>query len=282
MASVAFLGTGLLGGAMVEGMLRRGDQVTVWNRTEAKARALEAFGAKVAATPGDAVAGADRVHMTLPDDEVIEQIVAAFTPRLAPNAIVIDHTTASPRGTKERVARLNAAGVKYLHAPVFMSPQMARDSVGLILASGPRGVHDAVLDTLEAMTGEVWYLGEQGDLAAAYKIFGNSMLFVIAAGLTDVFAMARGLGISAADALTVFSKFQPGGLIKGRGEKMARGDFSATFELAMARKDMRLMLEAGAGQPMTVLPSIAAAMDEAIAKGHGNDDLGSIAAEVVK
>ena len=51
MASVAFLGTGLLGGAMVEGMLRRGDQVMVWNRTEAKARALEAFGAKVAATP---------------------------------------------------------------------------------------------------------------------------------------------------------------------------------------------------------------------------------------
>ena len=282
MASVAFLGTGLLGGAMVEGMLRRGDQVTVWNRTEAKARALEAFGAKVAATPGDAVAGADRVHMTLPDDEVVEQIVAAFTPRLAPSAIVIDHTTASPRDTKERVARLNASGVKYLHAPVFMSPQMARDSVGLILASGPRDVHDAVLDTLEAMTGEVWYLGEQGDLAAAYKIFGNSMLFVIAAGVTDVFAMAKGLGISAADALTVFSKFQPGGLIKARGEKMARGDFSATFELAMARKDMRLMLEAGAGQPMTVLPNIAKAMDAAIANGHAKDDLGSIAAEVVK
>jgi 3-hydroxyisobutyrate dehydrogenase-like beta-hydroxyacid dehydrogenase len=267
---------------MVEGMLRRGDEVTVWNRTESKARALEAFGAKVAATPGDAVAGADRVHMTLPDDEVVEQIVAAFTPRLAPNAIVIDHTTASPRGTKDRVARLNAAGVKYLHAPVFMSPQMARDSVGIILASGPGAVYDAVLDTLEAMTGEVWYLGERGDLAAAYKIFGNSMLFVIAAGVTDVFAMAKGLGISASDALTVFSKFQPGGLIKARGEKMARGDFSATFELAMARKDMRLMLEAGSGQPMTVLPSIAKAMDAAIANGHGKDDLGSIAAEVVK
>jgi 3-hydroxyisobutyrate dehydrogenase-like beta-hydroxyacid dehydrogenase len=282
MASVAFLGTGLLGGAMVEGMLRRGDEVTVWNRTEAKAHALKAFGAKVAATPGDAVAGADRVHMTLSDDAVVEQIVTAFTARLGANAIVIDHTTASPAGTKDRVARLNAAGMKFLHAPVFMSPQMARDSVGLILASGPRDVYDAVLDTLEAMTGEVWYLGERGDLAAAYKIFGNSMLFVIAAGVTDVFAMAKGLGISASDALTVFSKFQPGGLIKARGEKMARRDFSATFELTMARKDMRLMLEAGAGQPMTVLPAIAKAMDDAIAKGHGKDDLGSIAAEVVR
>jgi 3-hydroxyisobutyrate dehydrogenase len=279
---VAFLGTGLLGGAMVEGMLRRGDLVTVWNRTEAKARALESFGAKVAATPGDAVAGADRVHMTLPDDEIVEQIVAAFTPRLTAGAIVIDHTTASPRGTKARVARLNAAGVKFLHAPVFMSPQMARDSIGLILASGPQAVFDAVLDPLEAMTGEVWYLGDEGDRAASYKIFGNSMLFVIAAGVTDVFAMAKGLGISPADALTVFSKFQPGGAIKARGEKMARGDFDATFELTMARKDMRLMLDAAAGQPMTVLPSIAKAMDEAIAKGHGKDDLGAIAAAVVR
>src|SRR5450759_4858338 len=282
MATVAFLGTGLLGGAMVEGMLRRGDAVTVWNRTEAKARALEAFGAKVAATAGDAVAGADRVHMTLPDDEVVDQMVAAVTPRLRQGATVIDHTTASPRGTKTRVARLNGGGVKFLHAPVLMSPQMAKDAIGIMLVSGPKVVFEAVRGDLEKMTGEVWYLGEQGDLAAAYKIFGNSMLFVIAAGVTDIFAMAKGLGIAPTDALAVFSKFQPGGIIKSRGEKMARGDFSASFELTMARKDMRLMLEAAAGQPMTVLPAIAERMDEAIAKGHGHEDLGAIAAELVK
>ena len=125
------------------------------------------------------------------------------------------------------------------------------------------------------------YLGEQGDLAAAYKIFGNSMLFVIAAGVSDVFSMAKGLGIAPADALAVFSKFQPGGLITSRGEKMARGDFSASFELTMARKDMRLMMEAADAQPMVVLPAIAQAMDRAIANGHGQDDLGAIAAEVV-
>ena len=282
MASVAFLGTGLLGGAMVEGMLRRGDSVTVWNRTEAKARALEAFGAKVAASPGDAVAGADRVHMTLPDDEVVEQIVAAFTPRLAEGAIVIDHTTASPRGTKARVAKLNAAGVKFLHAPVFMSPQMARDSIGFMLVSGPQAVYDGVLGPLGAMTGEVWYLGEAGDRAASYKIFGNSMLFVIAAGVTDVFAMAKGLGIPATDALTVFSKFQPGGLIKARGDKMARRDYSAMFELVMARKDVGLMIDAAAGRPLAVLPGVAKRMDDAIRNGHGRDDLAAVAAEVVE
>jgi 3-hydroxyisobutyrate dehydrogenase-like beta-hydroxyacid dehydrogenase len=267
---------------MVEGMLRRGDAVTVWNRTEAKARALEPLGANVAATPEDAVNGAERVHMTLPDDDVVDRLVGTFVPRLRKDAIVIDHTTASPSGTKARVAHLNDAGVRFLHAPVFMSPQMAKDGIGMMLVSGPAGVFEAARAALDAMTGEVWYLGEQGDLAAAYKIFGNSMLFVIAAGVTDVFAMAKGLGIAPSDALAVFSKFQPGGLIKARGDKMARGDFNASFELTMARKDMRLMLEAAAGQPLTVLPGIAKAMDEAIAKGHGKDDLGAIAAEVVR
>jgi 3-hydroxyisobutyrate dehydrogenase len=282
MTNVAFLGTGLLGSAMVEGMVRRGDAVTVWNRTEAKARALEQLGATVAATVGDAVAAADHVHMTLPDDAVVDEIMASVTPRLRPGALVVDHSTTSPRGTKARLEKMQAAGVKFLHAPVFMSPQMARDGVGIMLASGPQAVFDEALDDLEGMTGQVWYLGEQGDLAAAYKIFGNSMIFVIAAGITDVFAMAKGLGIQPSDALAVFSKFQPGGMITSRGEKMARGDFNASFELTMARKDMRLMLEAAGNQPMTVLPAIAKRMDEAIAKGHGHEDLGAIAAELVR
>ena len=282
MATVAFLGTGLLGSGMVERMLQQGNTVVVWNRTASKARALEAHGARVAATPADAVADAERVHMTMPDDAVVDQIVDGVRGRLRDDAIVIDHSTTSPRGTAARIPRLNGAGVKFLHAPVFMSPQMARDGVGIVLASGPRAVFDAARSALESMTGEVWYVGEEPDRAAAYKIFGNSMLFVIAAGVADVFAMAKGLGIPATDALAVFSKFQPAGVIKARGEKMARGDFSASFELTMARKDMRLMLDAAAGQPLTVLPGIARAMDDAIAKGHGKDDLGAIAAEVVR
>ncbi len=282
MANVAFIGTGLLGSAMVEGMLKRGDSVTVWNRTESKARALETAGARVAASPADAVDGAERVHMTLPDDSVVNQIGEGFASRLRHDATVVDHSTTSPRGTKSRIARARKGGVKFIHAPVFMSPQMARDSVGLMMVSGPQTVFEAVRGELAKMTGDVWYVGEEGDRAAAYKLFGNSMLFVIAAGVADVFAMAKGLGIAPAEALEVFSKFQPGGVIKSRGEKMARGDFSATFELTMARKDMRLMLEAAGDQPMTVLPGIATRMDEAIAKGHGQEDLGAIAAEVVR
>ena len=282
MSKVAFIGTGLLGSGMVEAMLRRGDDVVVWNRTESKARALERFGARVAASAGDAVDGADRVHMTLPDDAVVDRVIADFAPRLRRDAVVVDHSTTSPNGTRHRVERLNNSGSRFIHAPVFMAPAMARESTGIMLVAGPTPVFDAARPHLEKMSSEVWFLGEDGQRAAALKIFGNSMLFVITAGITDVFAMARELGIAPADALSVFSKFQVAGVIKSRGEKMARGDFGASFELTMARKDIGLMLDAAGNQPLTVLPAIAKRMDDAIASGHGKEDLGAIAAEVVR
>jgi 3-hydroxyisobutyrate dehydrogenase len=281
MTKVAFIGTGLLGSAMVEGMLRRGDAVTVWNRTESKARALERFGATVAPVPADAAAGADRVHMTLPEDAVVDRILADIAPRLQRDAIVVDHSTTAPNATQSRVRRMAESGVRFLHAPVFMSPAMARDSIGLMLVAGPPALFDTVQGDLAKMTGEAWYLGNDGQRAAALKIFGNSMIFVITAGLADVFAMAKGLGIAPEDAISVFSKFQAGGVIMSRGEKIARGDFTATFELTMARKDLRLMLEAAAGQPMVALPAIAKRMDESIAHGHGRDDLAVIAADAM-
>jgi 3-hydroxyisobutyrate dehydrogenase-like beta-hydroxyacid dehydrogenase len=282
MAKVAYLGTGLLGSAIAEGMLRRGDAMTVWNRTPSKARALEKAGATVASTPGDAVAGAERVHLTLSDDAAVDGVMEQFLPRLATSAVVIDHTTTSPRGTVARYERLSRAGVRFLHVPVFMSPQMARESIGLSMCSGPQAIFDEVRGALQNMTGEAWYLGHDPGKAAAYKLFGNSMIFTITAGVSDVLAMARGLGMSLEDSLQVFSKFQPGGVIKARGEKMARRDFSASFELTMARKDMRLMLEAASGQPTVVLSAIAGQMDRAIAQGHGQDDLAALAAEVVR
>ena len=282
MANVAFLGTGLLGSGMAEGMLGRGNTVTVWNRTEAKARALEALGAKVAPSPEEAVVAADYVHMALPDDGVVDAIVARIGSRLRPGAVVIDHSTTSPAGAKERLARTETQGIRFIHAPVFMTPQMCRESKGLMLVSGPAAIFEHARAELAKMTGEVWYLGERPDLAASYKLFGNSMLFVLTAGIADVFAMANGVGVTPADALSLFSKFQVAGAIPSRGAKMSRGDFSASFELTMARKDMRLMIEAAAGQPLAVLPAIAKRMDDAIAKGHGRDDLGAIAAEVVR
>jgi 3-hydroxyisobutyrate dehydrogenase-like beta-hydroxyacid dehydrogenase len=280
--SVAFLGTGLLGGAMVERMLVQGQHVTIWNRTASKLESLRAAGAVAAATAGDAVIGAGRVHLALTDDAVVDAFLAEVVPRLASGAVVIDHSTTSPAQTRERAARLAQEGVRFVHAPVFMSPQMCRDGKGLIMVSGPTAIFETVREALAGMTGDVWYLGERSDLAAAYKLFGNSMLFAINAGLTDVLAMARNIGVSGDEALALFSRFNTSMAIPMRGQKMVNRDFSPMFELAMARKDVRLMLESAGHQPLIVLPALAARMDDMIAAGHGKDDVAAIAAPVVR
>ena len=80
MTHIASLGTGLLGSAFVEAALKRGDDVTVWNRTTHKARALEAFGARVADSPAGAARDVARVHLVLSDDAVVEEVIAALRP----------------------------------------------------------------------------------------------------------------------------------------------------------------------------------------------------------
>ena len=281
MERIAFLGTGLLGGAMVERMLAQGQSVTVWNRTASKIEALRAAGAAVAATARVAVAGVDRVHLALTDDAVVDAMLAHIQPQLGRTTIVVDHSTTSPVKTRDRAARLAREGVRFLHAPVFMSPQMCRDGKGLIMVSGAAAIFDAVQPALARMTGDVWYLGERSELAAAYKLFGNSMLFAINAGLTDVLAMAGNIGVSGDEALALFSRFNTSMAIPMRGQKMVRRDFSAMFELAMARKDVGLMIDTAGAEPLVVLPALAARMDEVIAAGHGRDDLAAIAIPVV-
>ena len=277
MQRIALLGTGLLGSGMVQRFRRSGTAVTVWNRTASKARALEQHGAQVAASPQEAVTGVERVHLVLPDDAIVTEILQQIAPALQRDAIVVDHSTTLPEATKQRTGQLRAQGIRYVHAPVFMSPQMAADGVGLMLVSAARAEFEAVRPALEQMTGEVWYLGERPDLAAAYKLFGNCMLFAISGGLADVIAMARANAVDPLEALSVFQKFQVVNTINFRGTKMARGETTpASFAVEMARKDVGLMLAAAKGQPLVALPCIAKRMDEVIASGHGDEDLAAL------
>lgn len=281
MTAIAYLGTGLLGSGFVEAALGRGDTVTVWNRTRAKAEALTAFGASVAETPAHAVRGAQRVHLVLKDDAAVEEIIAALRPGLAPDAIICDHTTTQPALTAARARKLAAEGVHYLHCPVFIGPAAARQGQGIIMVSGPETLYQRVQPALDQQAQKVVYWGARTDLAAAYKLMGNAFLIGLGALISDVFTIAGGSDVSAPDALKLLEFFNPGTILQNRGRKMSQGDFAASFELVMARKDIRLMLETAGARPLATIPGIAARMDEVIAEGHGQDDFGVIAQAAV-
>jgi 3-hydroxyisobutyrate dehydrogenase len=273
MATIAFLGTGLLGAAFAEAAAKRGDRVTVWNRSADKARALEDFGITVAATPADAVRGASRVHLVLKDDAVVDAVIAAARAGLAPGAVLVDHSTTLPAFTIARAAALAGDGLSFLHAPVFMTPLAARTAKGSMLVSGPRGVFDSVATELAAMTGRLEYQGERADLAAAKKLFGNALILSLSATMADMLTLAQGSGVDAQSAIDVAELFDLNALVATRGGNMVKGNFAPSFELAMARKDFGLMLATAGDRPLAVLPGVAARMDQLIAAGHGADDV---------
>lgn len=276
MAQIAFLGTGLLGAAFAEAAAARGDTVTAWNRTVAKAQALARFGVKSAASPAEAVRGASRVHLVLRDDAVVDEVIAAARPGLAAGAILLDHTTTRPDLTAARAKRLRAGGLDYLHCPVFMGPAAARQAQGSMMVAGPRALFERVEADLAKMTARLEYLGERADLAAAHKIFGNTVIIGLVAIMADVLAIARSSGVDPQAAIDRLRTLDLNAMVARRGVAMAKGDFTPSFELAMARKDVGLMLETAEGAPLAALPAIAARMDELIAAGHGGKDASAL------
>lgn len=276
MAHIAFLGTGLLGAAFAEAAAARGDTVTAWNRTAAKAQALARFGVKAAASPAEAVRGASRVHLVLRDDAVVEEVIAAARAGLSPGAFLLDHTTTRPDLTAARAKRLQAEGLAYLHCPVFMGPAAARQAQGSMMVAGPRALFERVEADLAKMTARLEYLGERADLAAAHKLFGNTVIIGLVAIMADVLAIARAGGVDPQAAIDRLRTLDLNAMVARRGVAMAKGDFTPSFELAMARKDVGLMLETAEGAPLATLPAIAARMDELIAAGHGDKDASAL------
>ena len=280
----AFLGMGLLGSNFVKAMLQKGDTVQVWNRTTAKAKALEQYGAKAFDDIDEAVQGADTIHVTLKDDATVDEVLALASKGFQPEAVIIDHTTTSVKGAIQRTRYWKSKGFIYLHAPVFMGPQNALESTGFMLVSGDQSVIEKHTPALSAMTGKLINFGVEEGKAAGLKLSGNLFLLSLTAGLADALALAKVHGIAASELLTLFNNWNPGAMVPARLKKITEAKFNqASWELNMARKDAGLMMDAAneAATTLGIIPAIAKVMDQWIANGHGTDDWSVIAKDSV-
>ena len=272
---ITFLGTGLLGSSFVRALIARGETVHVWNRSPDKANALAEFGAVPFDDPADAVRGASHVHVTLSEDGAVDDVLERARAGFADGTMVVDHTTTAPAPTGERVKRWDVRHIAFMHAPVFMGPPNALAATGVMMASGDRARFDAFEPHLAAMTGKLVYLGADPSRAAAIKLLGNHFLVVMGAGLIDTLALAKAMGVPQDEVANLFDFFNPGTMIPARLARIRAADYAnPSWNLAMARKDVRLMTEAAksGGASLDALPGIAAAMEAWVAKGHAADD----------
>ncbi len=273
---IAFLGTGLMGSGFVRRLLAQGHQVHVWNRTPSKAQALQVHGAKAFSDAAAAVAGVDRVHLSLADDASVDAVLEPLAGAIAASTWIVDHTTTAASATAQRVARWDARGRTLVHVPVFMGPANAAEGTGIMLMSGAPQRLEALLPHLQTMTGQVVNLGPQPERAAAFKLIGNLTILGIIGVLGDVNRLGHAFGISTQDTFSLFKHFNPGATLAARAERIVSADVTApSFELAMARKDVRLMIEEAqhGGQVLALMPALAALFDAGIAKGQGALDV---------
>ncbi len=281
---ITILGTGLLGSGFARALCRKGEAVRVWNRSPEKARALASIGATPVADAAEAVRGAQRTHVVVSDDAAVDAVLAAAAPGLAPGALVVDHSTTSTAGALARTARWRERGILYQHAPVFMGPQNAAESTGVMLVSGDRELVARVTPLLAPLTGKLVDLGPRVDAAAAHKLLGNLFLLALTAGFTDMLALAQAMNVTPAEVAALFGHFNPGAAVPARFQRVIDADYEhPTWELGMARKDARLMQAEvdAAGLALTMLPAFAARMDRCLAQGHAHADWTVVAQEFV-
>lgn len=275
---------GLLGSNFVRALLKKGEQVQVWNRTPSKATELEQYGAKAFADIVEAVRGADRIHLTLKDDATVDEVLAKASAGFRPGVIIIDHTTTSAPGAVKRTQEWAARGFTYLHAPVFMGPSNALESTGYMLVSGDPSAIATLEPALSKMTGKVLHFGEQAGRAAAMKLIGNAFLVAFTAGIADTLSLAKALEVPVSNIGSLFDSWNPGAMLPARLKRMTSGSYEKpSWELDMARKDTGLFIQAAeaGGTHLAVLPAIAEEMDKWIEKGFGKNDWTVIAKDAL-
>lgn len=272
---IAFLGTGLLGANFTRALIMKGEQVRVWNRTAGKAKDLEVYGAMAYEQVTEAVRGAGRIHLTLSDDQAVDEVLENASKGFDAGVVIIDHTTTSSGGAAKRSAYWKKKGYSYIHAPVFMGPPNALEGTGVMLVSGDQQLIAKLEPELSRMTGKLINLGEQPEKAASVKLLGNLFHISLTGGISDLITLAGSLKVPVTELGTLLELLNPGVVSQGRLRKITSNTFDQpSWELSMARKDARLMMEQAASthDSLMVVPAVAKKMDAWLDKGRGKND----------
>lgn len=256
--AVAFLGLGQMGSRMAVRLVAAGHEVTVWNRTRAKAEAIT--GARVADTPGTAAAGADIVITMLADPAAVDAVVTALD--LRPGTVLVEMSTIGPRALADLRRRL-PAGVGLVDAPVGGSIGKAEAGELTVFTGGTDADVDRVTPVLEAF-GTVQRTGGPGSAAAA-KLVVNTALIAGLALLGELRELADQLDVPAEQLLAS----GPLAALVTR----ARGA-GAAFTVTLAEKDLALVTEHTPDKPIT---EAALARLRSILPTAGDQELGTLA-----
>jgi len=243
---IGWIGAGRMGYAMAERLAKGGADVTVWNRTRAKAEPLAAHGAKIAGALAE-LASCDIVFCMVSTWDDVKEVIAGPSGMLSGSGkprMLIECSSISLEGSAELRAILAKRGIEYLAAPVSGNAKVIKAGRLSFVCSGPKKAFDAALPTLKLIAPSASYVGE-GELARIVKICHNVLLGVVTQSLAEITVLAQKAGVPRHAFLDFINQSVMGSTFsRYKTPAFVNLDFKVTFTPHLLRKDLDLGLDA--------------------------------------
>lgn len=259
---VAFLGLGVMGGPMARHLASKGHNVTVFNRTSAKATAWVAqHGGAAAATPREAAMNADIVFLCVGNDDDVRSVVYGDNGALAGatrGSIIVDHTTASATLARELAAACREQGVGFIDAPVSGGQAGAENGqLSVMCGADNEEVFDRAYPVIMSYAKICKRLGDAGSGQLA-KMVNQICIAGVVQGLSEGLTLAMAAGLDPDALVEVISQGAAGSWqMSNRAKTMVRNEFNFGFAVEWMRKDLAICLEEakrlGVDLPITTL-----------------------------
>jgi 2-hydroxy-3-oxopropionate reductase len=261
MAKVAFLGLGVMGSPMAGHLAAKGHEVTVYNRTSAKADAwVKTHGGAHAATPRDAAGGADMVFACVGNDDDLRSVTlgdeGAFA-GMQRGAIFVDHTTASAEVARELAEAADNRGLGFIDAPVSGGQAGAENGILTVMCGGDAATYAKVEAAIGSYARACRLMGPAGS-GQLTKMVNQICIAGLVQALSEGVHFAKRAGLDVEAVLDVISKGAAGSWqMENRGRTMNANKFDFGFAVDWMRKDLGILLDEGrrngASLPVTAI-----------------------------
>lgn len=273
---VAVLGTGLIGAPVARNLANKGFAVRVWNRTTAKADALEQTNLQACSTVAEAISGATHVVTVLKDGDCVASAIEAGAGHYHAGAIWLQLSTVGIEAIERLDALASKHSLVFYDAPVQGTRQPAELGQLIILASGPGAQREVVQPLFDAIGKRTLWVAEAAGHGSRLKLALNSWAFALTHGLAESLAIARGLGV---DPSLVVDVVRNGPMdcpyFQIKSGAMLADNYTPSFTVANAVKDSKLIVEAArrAGVSVDVAQAGLQRFERALDAGYGDKDM---------
>jgi 3-hydroxyisobutyrate dehydrogenase-like beta-hydroxyacid dehydrogenase len=279
---VGFIGVGNMGGPMCRNIIRNTNHdVMVFDLSPEALAACTALGATAGSSVADVASCCEVVITSLPMPKVVEDVAlgtGGIAESARPGSVFIDLSTNSPATARRLAAGMIAKGIHMLEAPVSGGVKRATDGSIVIMVGGDEQVFEQNLPLLKSFSGEVIHVGAIG-FGSTAKLINNMLAFCNSAAAAEALMIGKrsGIDLTKLDAVIRNASGMSAGYAN-LAPKVLAGDFTPSFALDLAHKDLRLALEMAdeLGVPGLIAPQVMSLMRMARGMGLGASDSASI------